>query len=268
MWKAICDKIEKAADEEYPGWVHIPHSFFALAGYRTWRQHLGEPNLWLYDIVLSFFSHSQGSGAWCTSILEGKSLWSYCARYDYSHYHFLVYLATYWSPRDIVYRWMTTPWHPLKLFCTFIEGIDGVTTTAGLVDDACKSQKANKLLPIIAGIALYNTGGFFRHLDCLSRGEKSSTFLSKPGGDVTRGVLVGLVYWFFGHIYQQGRQRRRALVALTILESLLEVLEDMYDFDAYEKLHLPGLAVLRWLRKHLALGPPPRKTSELEDKKQ
>lgn len=257
MLQALWDFLIDATDEDYPIGIHIPHNFISLARYREWREEEGQPMQWLYDIVMSFFSHSQGSGAFCLSLLQSKSMLSYCTPRDYSHYHLLVYLATYWSPRDIVYRVMKTPRHPLRLFCVAADALDGMTTCAQVVDQSISSEPSNKLLPIISCIVCYSSGQIFQHLDALSRGDVSSkSWLARPSSDATRGTFLGCVYWFFAHMYQKGRHRNRALVIMCILECLLEVLEEAFDFDAYEKLHVPGLALLRGLRKHLALGPP------------
>lgn len=259
MLKAINKFIIDATDEDYPPAVHILHNFISLARYRQWREELGQPNQWLYDIVLSFFSHSMGSGAWVMSLLKGEALSYYAAgnlSSDICHFHLLVYLATYWSPRDFVYRTMSNPRHPLRLLCVFVDGFDGISTLGSAVDLAVSTQPKNKLLPCLASIMLYNCGQIFQCWDARGRGEVEATFLASPTSDVTRGALLGFVYWFFGYVFQKGRHRNRALVTLCLFEPLLEVLEDMYDFDAYEQLHIPGLALLRGLRKHLALGPP------------
>jgi len=257
MLKAVSDALIKATDEDYPAIIHIPHSFISMTNYREWREEEGQPRQWFFDLVMSFFSHSQGSGAMCTSLITGKTLESYGIRPDYSHYHFIVYLLTYWSPRDIVYRTMSTPRHPLRLFCIVADALDGVTTVGCVVDSSVAAQPGNKLLPVLGCILLYAGSQIFRHLDYIRRGVPTVSFLARPSSDVTRGALLGFVYWFFGHIFQKGRQRNRVLVALCLVESVVELLEDMYDFDAYQKLHLPGRAVLQCLRKRFSLGPPP-----------
>jgi hypothetical protein len=188
-------------------------------------------------------------------MIEGKTIASYVAKADYSHIHLLAYLATYWSPRDIVYETMITPRHPLRLLCCAADAIDGVCTVGTCVDTAKELQPENKLLPIMAGIVLYNTGSLFKYLDARARGEKEKTFLCEPNSDVTRGAVLALLYYFFAYVFQQGKQRNRALVVLNFFEVVVEVLEDYFDFDAYARLHEPGLYLLRSLRRHLALGP-------------
>jgi len=258
MLKGAIDALTKIADEDYPAIIHIPHNFISMTNYREWREEEGQPRQWLFDLVMSFFSHSQGSGAMCTSLISGKTLESFGIRPDYSHYHFIVYLLTYWSPRDIVYRIMSTPRHPLRLFCIVADALDGVTTVGAVVDSAVKAQPGNKLLPVLGCIILYAGSQIFRHLDYLRRGVPSVSFLACVSSDVTRGALLGSLYWCFGHIFHRGRQRSRVLVILCLIESVVELLEDIYDFDAYERLHLPGLAVLQCLRKVFSLGPPPQ----------
>lgn len=252
------DALTKIADEDYPAIIHIPHSFISMANYREWREEERQPRQWLFDLVMSFFSHSQGSGAMCTSLISGKTLESFGIRPDYSHYHFIVYLLTYWSPRDIVYRIMSTPRHPLRLFCIFADALDGVSTVGAVVDSAIAAQPGNKLLPVLGCIILYAGSQIFRHLDYLRRGVPSVSFLACASSDVTRGALLGSLYYFFGHMFQRGRQRNRVLISLCVIESVVELLEDIYDFDAYERLHLPGLAMLQYLRKAFSLGPLPQ----------
>jgi len=205
---------------------------------------------------MSFFSHSQGSGAWGMALIKGKSIASYCAEADYSHFHLLAYLLTYWSPHDLVYRALCTPRHPLRLYCIGMDALDGITTVAAYADLAHELQPRNKLLPIFSGVVLYNMGSIFQYLDYKARGKNfGKTFLAEPGSDVTRGALLALGYVYFARVFRQGRYRNQMLVVLSLLEVFIEVLEDIFDFDAYEHVHKLVLPMLKVLRRSFALGP-------------
>lgn len=257
MARSIRDLILRAVDDGYPPAIHIPHSFIAVAKYREWRTSEGEPVQWLYDFVMSFFSHSQGSGAWAMSLIKGLSISSYCAEADYSHFHLLAYLLTYWSPRDLVYRILCTPRHPLRLYCIGMDALDGITTVASYADLAHELHPRNKILPVLSGVVSYNMGSIFQYLDCKARGKNpGKTFLAEPGSDVTRGALLACSYVYFARVFRQGRYRNQMLVVLSLLEVFIEIVEDILDFDAYEHIHKLVLPTLKVLRRSFALGPP------------
>jgi len=245
----------RATDEDYPPCIHIPHAFRALELYRSWRAQEGEPRQWFFDLFVSFWSHSMGGGAACSSLITGNSLPSFLAKKDFALFHALVYLATYWSPFDIVFRVLATPRHPARLLCVGADALDGITTLCGMIDKGLKNYPDNWLLPVVAGVGMYNAGSVVRWLDERCRGKRPQTFLSAPGSGVSRGAVLALAYCLLGRVLWGGRRRETVLVALCWLEVAVEVAEDVLDADLYARVHAPGLLVLQTLRKRLHLGP-------------
>lgn len=260
-FRSFRDLVLTATDKDYPALVHLPHSIISVARYRRWRLEEGEPAAWLYDFFVSFFSHSQGGGAGCKALIEGRLLTSYICRWDYTHFHFLAFLLSYWSPCDIVYRAMMQPRHPARLFCVAFDALDGITTTCAMVDNAVELHPRNKFLPAVMGIVLYNTGALVRWLDEKARGKSSKVFLAEPGSGVARGVVLAALYLYFGRMLKGGKSRNFVLVLMSMLEVVLEVCEDAWDFDAFAALHGPAAAALKPLQSlalllRLGVSPP------------
>jgi len=250
--KAVRSLILGAVDADYPLAIHVPHSFLSIALYREWRAAEGEPMQWLFDLFASFWTHSMGGGVGSLALVEGQTPLTYLTRGDYAWVHCLAYLFTYWSPRDIVYRMLTRPRHPVRLLCVGMDSLDGITSLFGIIDLGFSKHPKNRLVPFMVGAALYNCGSLARWLDARSRGKAEKTFLAQPGSSLTRATLLTLAYCYV----RGGRRRDTAVVALSLLEMALELLEEIYGFDAYASLHRPLLAVLRTLQRRLQLGPP------------
>jgi len=256
--QAFWDLTLRATDESYPLVVHIPHSLVSVANYRNWRTSEGVPAQWLYDMVASCFFHSQGGGILTKCMLEGKSpLHDFATNTDYVWVQVLAYVANYWSPFDIVHRALAQPRNPCRMICIAFDAFDAITATFGAVDSCRSAFPAGKLLPIMAGITMFNGGAFWRHLDLLSRGKQSKTFLAAPGAGVTKGAVWTALYWFSAYGYQGGTHRNRSLVLLTALFCILELIEDYFDFDplGWDNAHSPLLTLLGKLRKTFKLGP-------------
>lgn len=258
VFAAMGELALRATDVQYPRIVHFPHCLRVLTEYRKWRASEGEPRQWLFDLVMSFWSHSMGGGATGVSFVRGKPLLSYMANRDYTVFHFLAYLATYWSPHDIVFRTLSTPRHPLRLLCISGDALDEITTLIQLVDAGFKSFPNEPLLPLISGILLFNTGSVVRCLDQRCRGRKVKSFLSEPGSGVTRGVTLAVTYCMLGRSAWRGRHRDRVLVVLSWLYVSLSLAEDSFGFDAFARLHEPGLAFLKLLQRAFSLGTAPK----------
>jgi len=246
----------RAVDEDYPPCIHIPHAFRSLQLYRAWRAAEGQPRQWLFDLAVSFWSHSMGGGATGASLATGNSLLAFLAKKDFALFHAAVYLATYWSPYDVVYRTLSSPRHPVRLLCVGADALDGITTLCGLVDKNLKSHPDNWLLPFITGLLMYNAGSAVRCLDARLRGQRPSSFLSSPGSGVSKSVVLTLAYCLFGRILWGGRRRDAACAALCWLVVAVEVAEDVLDFDAFARVHQPGLLLLQLLQRRFHLGPP------------
>lgn len=234
MLGAVGDLIVRATDRDYPPVVHFFHCIISIASYRQWRASEGQPRLWLYDLFLSLFSHSQGGGAVCTSLLDGIGVQSALRRADYCHYHVFVHLLTYYSPRDLVYRWATSPRNPLRLVSVGFDSLDGFTSTCGLIDKCQKNYPQNRLLPLLISVLMYNGSGFFRWIDQRARGKPVKTFLAEPGTKVARAATYGMSYLLFGRMLAAGKHRRTVLVRLSLLVVALEVLEDAHGIDVFE----------------------------------
>eukprot|EP00931_Biecheleriopsis_adriatica_P055777 TRINITY_DN33048_c0_g1_i1.p1 TRINITY_DN33048_c0_g1~~TRINITY_DN33048_c0_g1_i1.p1 ORF type:complete len:311 (-),score=41.76 TRINITY_DN33048_c0_g1_i1:156-1022(-) len=254
--KAFADLAVYAADEGYPLSVHIPHSLISICRYRDWRMQEGEPQQWLYDLVVSIFTHSQGGGIGCKVLLEGNAPHVYLAkRWDYTWVHAFSYLLTYWSPYDVVFQTMRKPRHPLRLICFVADSFDAITTLAGLVDAARSKFPSNKLLPAMLGVVLTSSGAFCRGLDARSREKQQKLPLAAPTTGMTRGVLWAIMYWYLGHGFLQGRHRNRVLATLTFLWISLDLLEDASGFDAHAHIQRYLGVFLGALRSRLKLGP-------------
>jgi len=268
LGKAVWDLTLRAVDDDYPLLVHVPHSLISICRYRQWREEekseprqFGEeekcePRQWLYDMFASCFTHSQGGDVSANMLLEGEfPLHGFARSADYVHVQVLSYLLNYWSPGDCVYRTLATPRHPVRLFCVAFDAFDIVAGLCGLVDTSRKKFPRNKLLPFMVSGVLFQAESFFRYLDRRARGKQVKSFLAEPGSDMTRATSLALLYWYFGYGFQNGRFRNRAVVAICLLYTALEVVEDVCDVDGFEYVHKPVLSLLIALRKILHLGP-------------
>jgi len=255
LGKLFSELALRAADRDYPPIIHVPHALISIATYRQWRSAEGEKHQWLYDLVLSFFSHSQGGGVASVTVLDNKNPVSAGVRWDYIHYHLLAYLISYWSPKDIVYKMLQRHRNPFRLTCVAFDTLDAITTLCALVDKGLKVHPHNQVLPAITGIVLFNSGSLFRWLDQRCRGKPAKTFLAEPGSGVTRGIILALIYRYFGHSFMQGKHRNTALVTLSLLVTVLGVLEESFNFDAFAHAHYPVHSLLRAVCHRLELGP-------------
>lgn len=233
---AIHDLIVRATDKDYPPVIHLFHSIFSIANYRQWRVKEGEPRQWLYDLMMSFFSHSQGGGVAAVTVLNGTTFQSALCRADYCHFHLLSYLITYWSPLDVVYRWSLSPRSPFRIMCLGFDTLDGISTACGLIDACQRKHPQNRVLPIIISVMLYNASGFFKWLDIRARGKPAKTWLAEPGPGVARGATYGLIYLLLGKTLAGGAYRDKVLVRLCSLVVILEILEDIFGFDLFAKI--------------------------------
>lgn len=245
-----------ATDDAYHPMIHIGHALISIARYRAWRIEEAQPMQWLLDLVLPFFSHSMGGGVGTGMLIEGKSPLMLITLRDFMYYHFFSYLAVYWSPRDIVYRTLLRRGHPIRVFCTAMDALDGITTCIGRTDLCMKVHPNNRLMPVVSGVVLYNTGSIVKWLDQKARGKECKTFLAEPGSGVSRGVVLALAYYLFGRVLRRARYRNEALVAVCLFEAALEIAEDTLGFDAFERAHVPVQRFLSVLRDRCQLGPP------------
>ncbi|CAE7601607.1 luxQ, partial [Symbiodinium microadriaticum] len=128
--------VERAAFQEYLLIVHLPHSLVSVARYRDWQDSTSLPRRWLFDLIVSLFTHSMGGGISCKAslggnkvLLEGHLPPHYlAARWDFCWVHMLTYALTYFSPADIVFRAMSGRRSPLRLMCVVADSFDAVTT--------------------------------------------------------------------------------------------------------------------------------------------
>eukprot|EP00928_Gymnodinium_smaydae_P044877 TRINITY_DN29952_c0_g1_i1.p1 TRINITY_DN29952_c0_g1~~TRINITY_DN29952_c0_g1_i1.p1 ORF type:complete len:300 (-),score=41.68 TRINITY_DN29952_c0_g1_i1:2-856(-) len=256
LFSLVGDLALENADRGYPLSMHIPHSLISVARYRQWRDQEGLQRQWLYDLVASIFTHSQGGGIACKMLLQGKLPQFYLAeRWDYCWVHCLAYLATYWSPRDIIYKKIAQPHHPLRLFCFGMDSLDAISSLFGLVDAARSTFPRHLLLPAMMGAVLTSSGAFCRGLDARSRGERVPSPLAAPSNGMARGAAWALLYWYLSRGFRGGKHRNKALVGLTWLWIVLDYAEDFCGFDAHELVLRPLAMLVVRASRALSLGP-------------
>lgn len=254
--QALSDLCLTAADKYYPNVIHFPHALMSIVSYRQWRAKDLEPSQWFADLFISFYSHSQGGGCANGMLWDGKALLSYFTRGDYTYFHIAAYLCAYWSPRDFVFRMLLQPRNPVRLFCVAMDNLDAATTCCAVADQAVKARPDNALAPLFAGICLYNTGAAVRLVDQIARGRSLKSFLAEPTrSGVLRGALTAAVYYVLGHLWRGGKHRNGALVFVSLTTTLLNMLEDMLDTDAFDIVARKVNRVLAALSKNLQLGP-------------
>lgn len=264
--QAICDFILRCADKDYPRRIHLPHALISLTQYRQWREAEKEPTKLLFDLVASYWCSSQGGGAAAIALLDGQFPLGYVARKDHMQFHFLAYLAVYWSPRDVLYRILARPSAPLRLWCVGCSALDCITALCGCVDRGVTLYPENKLMPMAVGLLVYNSGAFIRWLEARGRhrekGQPLEHFMAAPTSAVTRGLFYAFVYWLFGHVFQRGRQRNRLVLGLSLVETSIQVLEDALGLDAFAPLHAAALAGVVAARRvgRLGVGPAEEET--------
>jgi len=257
IFRAFAALTLRAAKEDYPLLLHIPHSLVSIARYRRWRSHQGLPPCWLYDAIVSLLTHSQGGGITAFSLLQGNVPWHYFAcRSDYVQVHFASYIAVYWSPVDIVYKYLANADNLFRWFCEGCDALDIAAGLCGLIDISQSKYPTNYLLPVLVGITYFNSGQVYRTLDQRSRGDtKVSSFLTAPGTAVVKGALISQIYLLLGHRFRSGRHRDSAIVAVASLYVGLTLLETCYGFDGFAEIHAAVKPVLQGLRDTLKLGP-------------
>jgi len=252
---AFSDLVLRSTDKEYPLEVHVPHALISVTRYRIWRAAEKEPRQWFFDLLVSFYSHSQGGGAGAVALIDSKSILAYITRPDLTHYHLIAWLAVYWSPFDVVFRTIKLSRHPLRLFCVAMDALDAITSTCGLVDKARKMNPKNMFLPAMVGVLLYNSGAFFRWCDERSRGLPSKTFLAQPNSGVARGALLATIYCWLGRVWRGGKHRNSILVAISLLEVSAQVIEDAMNINLLSWAHKPLFLLLGSMQRRLHLGP-------------
>jgi len=246
----IYDLILRATDEDYPDIVHLPHTLAAIASYRSWRKEEGQPVNWFYDLVVSYWSHSQGGGCVGKGYLVGFQNMSLLTNPKHLKFHLIGYLLTYWSPRNIVYRTVNQPLNPARLFCVAMDSLDASTTACGLIDVGRKMHPKNNLLPYVTAILLMQSGAAVRWLDAKCRGKEVKSFLANPGSGVTKSALLALLWWHLG----VGQKRNRVLVLLNVIWIGLDLIQDASGCDAFAHVHKPVVPVLQALERSLCLG--------------
>merc|ERR1719238_2200472 len=172
----------------------MPHTLISMANYRQWRQLEGQPLNWLYDLVISYWSHSQGGGSCAKGLQLGFHNMSFMTNPKHLKFHLIGYLLTYWSPRNIVYRIVSQPRHPLRLFCVAMDALDANTTQCAMIDVGHKLHSNNNLLPYVVTILMCHFGSLVRWLDAKIRGKDVKTWLTEPGSGVTRAFLLTFLY--------------------------------------------------------------------------
>lgn len=245
----------RAVDVGYPEIVHFPHVLISVTTYRQWRNKEGQPVQWLYDLVMSYWTHSQGGGAAAKGFIMGNSQISTLTNPQHLQFHVLGYLLTYWSPANFVDRMVAMPWNPLRLGCVMMDSLDANTTVCALIDAGRKIQPQNTVLPYVTSVLCYQFGAIVRWAEQRLRGKDVKCILAAPGSGVTKGLLQAFLWSFL----RNGPKRDRNLVGLCTLMTLLDVLSDMFNFDPYESVHKPIVPVLQALQKSLSLGGSPSK---------
>lgn len=221
--------IIRATDEDYPDIIHLPHVLISMTSYRQWRKQEGQPFQWLFDLVVSYWSHSQAGGAFCKGLLVGWDNLSLHTNPKHLQFHVIGYLITYFSPRNFVDRMVATPRHPARLFCLMMDALDANTSLFGLMDLSRKLHPANNVLPYIVGVLGLQGGAIVRWMESRLRGQNVKALLAAPGSGVTKGLVLALLWSWMGY----GQTRNRNLVALSTIFTFLDVLQDAFDFDVY-----------------------------------
>eukprot|EP00439_Symbiodinium_sp_Y106_P075700 s388_g15.t1 len=197
--------------------------------YRDWQDSTSLPRRWLFDLIVSLFTHSMGGGISCKALLEGHLPHHYlAARWDFCWVHTLMYCLTYFSPGDIVFRAMNGRRSPLRLLCVVADSFDAVTTLCGVVAAGYKRFPLNHLLPAMLGAVLFSGGSFFR---CLVTQSWAEMPIVAPTAVMARGAIAATLFWWFGLVLHKGKWRSQALMTLTWLWIGLDLLADHLNCD-------------------------------------
>merc|ERR1739845_256382 len=121
---------------------------------------------------------------------------------------------------------------------------DTMTCLIKNVDKCRRSYPNSYLLPVILGVVHMHGAATFQMLDRRSRGIEHKSFLARPGSGVTRGVVLCLLYWYFGRGFRGGKYRNVTMFIMTVAYTILELCEDSFKFDAFANVHKPILAFL------------------------
>jgi len=150
-------------------------------------------------------------------------------------FHLIGWFLTYFSPRNIVYKMVMTPRHPLRLFCLAMDSLDATTTTCALIDAGRKQYPNNALVPYVVGVAIFHSGAAFRWLDAKCRGKSVKSFLAAPGSGFNKAMVLALLWWYLG----RGQKRIRIMMWLSAIFTFLDLAQDVSGFDAFKDLHRP-----------------------------
>lgn len=132
VWKIVWDFITEGmiTHPGYPACIQIPHALAAVISFRKsfTASEYSTVTAW-HKLLAAYFCHGYGGSSF-RDILLGQPI-SANSHPTVVLYYLLGWTLINFSPRDVIYRLLTTPRHPLRLCMIFGESVDDATTIFG-----------------------------------------------------------------------------------------------------------------------------------------
>jgi len=199
----------------YPASIQIPHAMAAMFSFRNSfspGDYTSRVTAW-HKLVGAYFCHGYG-GSSLRDILLGLPISALSNPTVVQYYLVFGFWLINFSPGDFVYRWLKTPFHPLRLMMVFGEAVDDSTTITGAFEKGARLQPDVPAAPYVAALAAVLGGGIVRYIERKGRGLDVKTEWAKPTGRIQVGVTYTLVYAALRRLFGVKEKWSRLAVAL------------------------------------------------------
>eukprot|EP00035_Acanthoeca_spectabilis_P032847 m.20763 g.20763 ORF g.20763 m.20763 type:complete len:298 (-) comp5607_c0_seq1:16-909(-) len=194
-------RLVQTAENQYPWSVHLAHDLLTIVEYLRWRAPggagwtKGDPPSWLHCLLASYFFGNGGSSVADACLGFGGPLSDLAKHPTVGLCWIASFIAVYRCPKNLIYRWLVTPRHPLRLVCCSLDAVGDVSALVGVMDKCATAFPANPLSPIMGGMLMYCGGDIFQYLDARSRGIRLKHPFAEWGPSVRRAMFYCLLYY-------------------------------------------------------------------------
>eukprot|EP00729_Bicosta_minor_P023025 gene23025-248_t len=222
-------KLIAGTDSGYPDEIHIGHNLISIAEFRKWR---GERDAsWMHKMIGSFLCFGNGGSFALDALLQNRN--GIVTSAKTAKYWTLSTFLIYCSPRDIVYKTMVTPRHPVRVASRILDAIDDMTTVCNTVEYMHVHHRQNPLGPYIASLALKKGGALFRYFEAKGRGVRAEYPFAFNDNSTKEALLFTALYMLLG-----GRSKARGQAKwLTTMLYIAVAVADEFGVSVLERVY-------------------------------
>eukprot|EP00927_Polykrikos_kofoidii_P012051 TRINITY_DN15173_c0_g2_i2.p1 TRINITY_DN15173_c0_g2~~TRINITY_DN15173_c0_g2_i2.p1 ORF type:complete len:267 (-),score=28.60 TRINITY_DN15173_c0_g2_i2:99-899(-) len=243
----------------YPWSIQVPHVLATASGYRQSisPERWSKVPLW-EKLIVAYFCNGYGGSTMVDLFLMRPP--AMVSSPTIPSYYLAGCFLTFYSPKDLIYKWTQQRLHPLRTLMVFGDSVDGWSTPLGIFESVVERYPNNWAAPYVCAILANVGSGVFKFFERRGRGEQFKMEWSKPTGGIQRSMGYILIY----AVLRRRFGVKFARLVVVFCASLIDVGCDLIGADS--DAHDPIGRFVDWFihssertAQALSLGPPPVK---------